>query len=166
MTNKVLIFSIVVSFGLIIVAGALINKQIQPSSVNLAKTDLKTRLRLKRAEHDWGQIRINGGDVKQSFVIENIGEGPLQLYNIKTSCMCTTAYLSLDDQKSPVFGMHDKSSYIMTVPPGKSAKLNVVFNPAYHGPAGLGQITRMVTIETNDRENPKLTFKLMALVTK
>jgi hypothetical protein len=118
------------------------------------------------AMHDWGTIGIKNGDVEHEFEIKNEGTETLKLYNISTSCMCTSAQLFQTDDKSPVFGMHDSSNYTMEVEPGENATVKVVFDPMAHGPSGVGPITRQVTVMTNDPDNKKITFTLKALVVK
>ena len=47
--------------------------------------------------------------------------------------------------------------------PGESAQVEVVFDPAAHGPAGIGQTDRIVTIENDG--GPSLELRFSALVT-
>jgi hypothetical protein len=110
--------------------------------------------------HDWGEIDIRGGNVEKVFEIENTGDGDLEVTNFKTSCMCTEAQVVINDEKSPVFGMHSRSSWKGVVSSGESADVKVVFDPLFHGPQGTGPITRLVSFETNDPESPRMEFKL------
>ena len=113
---------------------------------------------------DWGEIVMNAGNAEATFTIRSKGTTPLKLFNIITSCACTTAQLSNNGTDSPLFGMHSKSDYVMELAPGEEATLKVVFDPAYHGPSGVGPIMRTVTIETNDPANPTLTYTLTGTV--
>jgi len=115
---------------------------------------------------DWGDIKINGGVAEKEFEIKNEGEGVLNLSSVVTSCACTTAQLIKDGEASPLFGMHTKSSYIMEVASGESAKLKVVFDPTFHGPSGVGPISRQVFVNTNDPEKSKLTFYVKTVVVR
>ena len=115
---------------------------------------------------DWGTIDYGGGDAIAEFIINNPGSGPLSLSEVSTSCMCTTAQIIINDQKSPFFVMHQKSSWIGQIPPGVQAKLKVVFDPAFHGPSGVGPVVRQVVMKTNDPEHPKLEFNLTGTVVK
>lgn len=115
---------------------------------------------------DWGTIPMNKGDVKKTFTIKNNGKSTLKLYNVKTSCHCTKAYVIIDTKESPIFGMDSLSSWVGEVSVGKEAKLTVVFDPAFHGPAGVGPLNRFVSVETNDKASPKLTFILTGTVVK
>lgn len=115
---------------------------------------------------DWGQIPMNKGNVLKVFTLKNTGTDTLKLYNIKTSCHCTKAHVSIGSDDSPDFGMDSYSSWVGEVAPGKEAKLSVIFDPAYHGPQGVGPISRFVSVETNDKANPKLTFTVTGTVFK
>ena len=115
---------------------------------------------------DWGTIDYGSGDAVAEFTISNSGSGSLSLAEVSTSCMCTTAQIIINGQKSPLFGMHQKSSWIGQIPPGVQAKLKVVFDPAFHGPSGVGPVVRQVVMKTNDPEHPKLEFNLTGTVVK
>ncbi len=114
----------------------------------------------------WGNIPINGGNVTKTFTIKNTGTGALKLFNVKTSCHCTKAHVTIAQENSPDFGMDGVSSWVGEVPPGRQAKLTVIFDPAFHGPQGIGSLNRFVLVETNDGGNPKLTFTLTGTVIK
>ena len=116
--------------------------------------------------YDWREIGINNGVVEAVFDIKNEGSEPLQLTRVQTSCMCTMAQLTRGEEVSPEFGMHDNSSYMMTVSAGEAVKLTVRFDPAFHGPNGVGPITRQVSVQTNDSKRPELTYQLTATVVK
>jgi hypothetical protein len=113
---------------------------------------------------DWGTIPLNGGEVTRSFEIENKGNAELQLANLKTSCMCTKARLIVGSEAGPWFAMHSQSQWVGKVPPGKKAQVEVVFDPAFHGPSGVGAIQRTVTMQTNDPNQSSLEFRLSANV--
>jgi hypothetical protein len=115
---------------------------------------------------DWGTIPMNKGNVQKAFSIKNTGTDTLKLFNIKTSCHCTKAYVTIDGNNSPSFGMDSLSAWTGEVQKGKEAKLTVVFDPAYHGPQEVGLINRFVSVETNDKANAKLTFTLTGNVIK
>lgn len=117
-------------------------------------------------DFDWGNIDYGGGDVIAEFDIKNSGAAPLSLSEVSTSCMCTTAQVIINGQNSPFFGMHQKSSWVGRIPVGGQAKLKVVFDPAFHGPQGVGPVTRQVVMTTNDPNSPKLEFNLKGTVVK
>lgn len=159
MDKKFVVGVIFITFLVLLGATFLATK----AGVNIAKNP-KAQVRVAQTYVDLGDITINGGVVTKEFVIENQGSQVLKLFNIRTSCMCTTAQLKNDIGQSPVFGMHSRSSYIFEVNPGKQVTLEVTFDPAYHGPTQVGPVTRQVFVETNDPDNPKLAFMFTANV--
>jgi hypothetical protein len=120
------------------------------------------KVELNETAWEWGEIGINDGKVEKEFEIKNTGSEVLKIYNIATSCMCTSAMFT--DDTSHVFGMHTKSGYVKEVPAGESTKIKVVFDPLFHGPDGVGPIGRQVTMMTNDADNGSLSFMLTATV--
>lgn len=157
-----LIISIVLASFIILAGAVFLAGRIEAPPEVVASQNAKAQV--ETTQHDWGEIKLNGGDVKKTFVISNVGTNLLHLVNIQTSCMCTTAQVKTGEDISPRFGMHSRSSWIGKVPVGKQAELEIVFDPAYHGPSGIGPIMREVVVETNDKTNPKLTFTLSANV--
>ncbi len=163
-------FFLIISISVIVLMGGLFmitattqsTPQVKVSS--LAKADVLTP-----TSFDWGNIDYSGPKVTKAFSIKNIGSDVLQLYNIHTSCHCTKAYVTINGEVSPEFGMDmggDVSSYIGKVNPGQKADITVVFDPAYHGPEGVGPINRYVNVDTNDKGQPHLTFTLTGVVIK
>lgn len=162
MNDRKFMIGVIVVTLVIIGAGIFFASRIGAPAQVQANPD--ARASVTDTTYDWGTIGINDGKVGKEFEISNSGTGPLKLSNIETSCMCTTAQLILGDTQSPAFGMHAKSGYIMEVPPGGTAKLKVVFDPLFHGPSGVGPISRQVTVTTNDPSSPVLSFMLSAVV--
>ena len=117
-------------------------------------------------QFDWGTIDYNGPKATKVFNIKNDGTEPLKLTKIKTSCHCTTAQLSINNNKSPLFGMNESSPWVGTVEPGKEAQLEVIFDQTFHGPSGIGPVERYVNVETNDASQPKIQFALKGNVIK
>jgi len=115
---------------------------------------------------DWGNIPYDGEKATKTFIVKNKGTESLKLYNIKTSCHCTKAYMTINGIDSASFGMSGVSNWVGKVAPGKEAKLTVVFDQTYHGPSGVGPITRFVSLDTNDRGIPKITYTLSGTVVK
>ncbi len=62
--------------------------------------------------------------------------------------------------------MNNVLSWIGEVSPGQEAQLEVIFDPAYHGPQGVGPINRLVAVETNDKSNSRIEFSLTGTVFK
>lgn len=150
----------------VLILGGVVFFGAQMGSNTQITADSQVSIDITENRYDWGTIDINGGIVSKSFDIENKGSTPLKLYDVKTSCMCTTAQLKTASQTSKKFGMHEKNSSVFEVNPGETAELIVEFDPAFHGPSGVGPISRTVTIDTNSENNPTLTFQLAADVVK
>jgi hypothetical protein len=156
----------IISFTLIALIGVVYWGTRAGATAPQVQADTQASLAIESNRYDWGVIDINGGMASYSFPIRNQGETPLKLFNVTTSCMCTTAQLIGDSNQSEKFGMHEKSSAIFEVQPGETAQLLVEFDPAFHGPSGVGQISRTITLNTNDPGNSQLTFQLSANVVK
>lgn len=134
-----------------------------PAQVNLSQN---AKVLVDQKTYDWGTIPYSGGNVSKTFTIKNTGTDVLQLTNIKTSCACTYAQVTIDGRTSPKFGMHTTSSWVGEVTAGKEASFAVVFDPAFHGPTGVGPMERLVSVQTNDINNPNLEFSLKGVVVK
>lgn len=128
--------------------------------------DTSVAIEVEESSHDWGEIDIDGGVVTRTFKLANSGDSTLKLFDVKTSCMCTTAQLLTDSSSSRKFGMHEKSASVFEVAPGETAELLVEFDPMFHGPSGVGQISRQVNMQTNDPSKTSLSFKVSGNVVK
>ena len=110
---------------------------------------------------NFGAISMAGGKVKHRYAIRNAGTEPLVIRKIYTSCMCTTAALVKNGKKSDAFGMPGHTPIpTIDVPlnPGEEGFIEVVFDPAAHGPAGVGPIERVVTVENSAGQPLELEF--------
>ncbi len=104
--------------------------------------------------HDWGDINIFGGLVTQEFTLTNTEAEPLLLTGAVTSCMCTTADITVNDgSSSGEFGMHGGPEWTHVVQPGESFDIAVTFDPMAHGPSATGPINR--TVNVISKPNPK-----------
>jgi hypothetical protein len=102
---------------------------------------------------DLGSISMKAGNVSFGYLIKNTAATPITINRIFTSCMCTNATLVTGKERKGPFGMpgHGGSSTLKTVlAAGEMANLEVVFDPAAHGPSGLGRIERFVTVERSE----------------
>lgn len=114
-------------------------------------------------EYDAGTISMADGKIKHIFEIRNIGIGDLKIDSIWTSCHCTTARLTVNSETSAEFGM-DKHYTSQKIAPGQTGFLEVIFDPAFHGPQRTGPAVRAVYLSTNDPQNKKAEIKLLANV--
>jgi hypothetical protein len=121
------------------------------------------KIEINPSEYDAGTVSMVEGLVKYTYEIKNTGEGDLKIDRIWTSCMCTTARLRVEDKESGEFGMHTSSTFwSQKIAPGQTGFLEVTFDPAFHGPQGVGKIVRAVYLSTNDPQNQKAEVKLIS----
>lgn len=105
-----------------------------------------------QANYDFGTISMAAGKVSTTFPLSNSGTDPITIKKMYTSCMCTTAMLTVDGKTFGPVGMpgHGATPTLdAIIPPGGSGSVEVVFDPNAHGPAGVGKISRVVTLETS-----------------
>lgn len=165
MNDKKILFIIIFSTVIIFVAAIFVFSS-SSSSTNVKASEFAKAYTTDPTSFDWGDIPYEGEKATRSFNIKNEGSDTLKLFNVRTSCHCTVARVSIAGIESQNFGMSGVSSWVGEVLPGKEAKLIVVFDQTYHGPQGVGPITRFVSVETNDKSTPKLTFTLTGNVVK
>ena len=107
--------------------------------------------------YDLGTISMSAGKVSRMFKITNTGTGQVFVKKIYTSCMCTTATLTTKEGKAGPFGMpgHEAIPTIsQTVAPNEEASIEAIFDPAAHGPAGVGRVRRSIYIEIDSQKEP------------
>lgn len=162
--KKILIAFIVLTVA--ILAGGIYILSVTSTTPQKVITSQNAKVNVDQKTHDWGQIAYSGGNVSKTFTIKNTGTDVLRLTNIKTSCDCTKAQVTIDGKNSPFFSMHSTSSWVGEVAAGKEASLTVIFDPAFHGPTGVGPMERLISVQTNDINNPNLEFSLKGVVVK
>lgn len=114
--------------------------------------------------YDFGRISMAAGKVAHQFKIKNTNNETVTIEKMYTSCMCTTATLTAGDKVLGPYGMpgHGAIPRIdQLINPNEEVTVEVVFDPAAHGPAGVGRIQRTVTIENNGGEPVELQFVAM-----
>lgn len=164
MNNKIIIgiiiFSVVVIGGsYFLVAGG--QKQ-TPAITSYSLNDKeRPKVEAKITSFDLGKMKVSE-DKSANFKIKNIGQKPLQLSNISSSCNCTFAQVVINGKESDLFGMHNISDFAGEVLPGKEATVKVIYRPSIM--PVYGPVEREVYVSTNDPENPKLVFKVKANV--
>lgn len=107
----------------------------------------------EETSYNFGTISMAAGKVKKVFTVKNTGAGPITISKLYTSCMCTTASLQTAAGAFGPFGMpgHGFIPGIKAViAPNETAQVEVVFDPAAHGPAGVGRIDRLISLESRD----------------
>lgn len=164
-TDKI-ILGLVVLFtvaALVLIFAFSAKEQKNSSAITSYKATDSQRPKVKSESYfqDLGKIKVSQ-EKSAVFYLTNTGSKPLQLFNISSSCGCTVGQIEIETQKSPEFGMHSNSNWSALLEPGKEAKIHVIYRP-YVMPVS-GEVTRDVYLQTNDPENPKLTFTVKANV--
>src|SRR3989344_4427486 len=109
-------------------------------------------LSLDKRSYDFGTISMGKGKISTTFALTNVSTSSVQTSKLYTSCMCTTARFIQGGQESDEFGMPGHGfvpPMERTIAPGETAQIVVTFDPAAHGPAGVGKISRAVRLETD-----------------
>lgn len=111
-------------------------------------------LEADRIRHDFGDVPIGGGNVEAVFRVTNAKDSEVRLAAVYTSCMCTTAVLEFaNGSVEGPFGMpgHELPIEIdRALAPGESVLVRASFDPAAHGPEGVGPTRRRVVVHTAD----------------
>lgn len=133
------------------------------SDAQEAKVESVAGIQTSPETYDFGNVPINGGIVTKEYEIKNTTDKTIKVKKIVTSCMCTTAAIKLGDNQTRYFGMEmpgDANPAInFEIPAGETATASVQFDPAAHGPAGVGPFDRVVTLSFSDPVGIKqLTF--------
>lgn len=117
------------------------------------------------AFHDFGTISMAAGNVSHRYRIRNTGAEPLKIDRIYTSCMCTLA--TLTTSSGWIYGPFGMPGHGFVPPanallaPGQEASVEIVFDPAAHGPSGVGRIERAIMLESAQARPLKLRFLAM-----
>ncbi|MBI2031703.1 MAG: DUF1573 domain-containing protein [Candidatus Levybacteria bacterium] len=166
MDKKILIG--LLSFSLLIIVGGAFVLSNGPTKAVVEKTQ-GAKLETKETSFDFKEIPYSGGKAEHAYLIKNTGNKDLEIANISTSCMCTIAYFKSEREMSSEFGMKgmtQPSSWKGILKAQEEGKIVIVFDPAFHGPQGVGPISRIVSFETNDPDNPYAEFAFSGTVVK
>lgn len=112
--------------------------------------------------YDFGTISMAEGKVSRVFKVNNSTKKDINLESLTTSCMCTAAYIVNGLSKRGPFGMPGhiavpKANEVIKV--GETREIEVVYDPAAHGPAGVGPIDRFVYLVDSAGNNIQLEIK-------
>jgi hypothetical protein len=94
-------------------------------------------------EKNWGKVSPKDSPLKTTILIKNSGNQPLNLSKVKPGCGCTTAPVKKD-----------------VLSPGETTDIDVTFNVS----GNTGPVTKTIAIESNDPNNPNITYYLKAEV--
>ena len=103
--------------------------------------------------YNFGSVSMLKGNVEHEFEITNTTDADLIVNKAETSCMCTRAILRLPDGKEigpfSMPGHGFSPSVDIIIHKGEKLIVRAIFDPAAHGPAGIGKIERVVILGTN-----------------
>lgn len=160
---KLMIVGIITTFLLIVGISFVLGGAQQQEEAVVAGTKVEG-LDVNPEVYDLGNVPINGGMVTKEYEVTNITSSTLKLRKIATSCMCTKAKVKVKDTETKFFGMEghgDKNPPVnLEIAGGEKALVTVEFDPAAHGPAGVGPVDRSVFLTFSDPAGVKeLGFK-------
>jgi hypothetical protein len=155
MKNNKEIIIIVAVLVLTVAAIALIRLNRTPTAVSGASVASVTEGTFVSGAQvfSFGRVSMRDGVVRHDFKLKNDSGDRLRITSVSTSCMCTKAIVvAPDGEKQGPFGMPGhggSSSADIAVPAGGEVTVQVVFDPAAHGPAGIGRVSREVGLTTD-----------------
>jgi len=100
------------------------------------------RIEFDHMEHHFGRV-VQGKIVETSFPVRNAGDEDLVLLEATTPCGCTAV-------------LPEKT----VLAPGESSKIDVTYDSA----ARAGEVTRIITVRSNDPKQPVVELKVVAEV--
>lgn len=117
---------------------------------------------------DLGNVPITGGTIIREYEFKNLTSTSMKLRKIATSCMCTTASVTISDKTTGFFSMEGSGINPLVnldLGPGESGKVTFRFDPAAHGPKGIGPFDRSILLTFTNPEGLK-EFKFKGAVVK
>ncbi|MDP2637303.1 MAG: DUF1573 domain-containing protein [bacterium] len=158
--NKSIVF--IVTVTVVLFAGIVFLARPGQQGVNQENQVLgQSTLMADMGMFSFGTISMAEGKVNHEYVVTNQGSEPVTIGKVYTSCMCTEALVEKDGKTYGPYGMagHGFMSKVgVTLEPGESMRVKAVFDPAAHGPAGVGMVERVVIIENSAGSNMELRF--------
>ena len=165
MNNRMVIYT---SVFLILVVG-LVYLIASPKSQSKAEATVnQNQLVVDAGSFDFGIGNMKDGRVSHKFSIKNLGESLLVINKVYTSCMCTEAeVITSSGGRFGPYGMPGHGSLStrrVEIAPNEDFVVEAIFDPAAHGPSGVGLASRTVYLETNSTLNPRLELYFSANV--
>ena len=149
------------------VIGALIwfngeNNELKTAAIN--NGDVGGILTADETNYDFGNIGIKNGLITHKYILENMSGKMVKIGEVSTSCMCTSAKLEIVGKIYGPFGMPGHGGGLTKagafVNPGEKVVVEATFDPAAHGPAGIGEVLREIYIDTGAEKPIVLGFKV------
>ncbi len=136
LSKQEIIMTYVKKYGINVFADESMMEEVKAELARRAPAD-RPKIAINPIRYDFGDVSVAKGVVSTTMTVTNEGKTDLVLYNIETSCMCTTGQLIVNGRGSPLFGMNmgdDKhpTGWSDTIAPGQSAELRIYYNPTMH----------------------------------
>ena len=153
--------------GVIVLGVALLGYSVISSNQGSKSTDATntgpsaSKITVLEQPYDFGDIEIFAGKVSTNYTLKNEGTEAVTITKAVTSCMCTEGEIA-----GLTFGMHGSEVKSVTIPAGGEEVVKATYDPLAHGPSGVGPVTRMLNLETNSTETPKIELRFSANVIK
>ena len=168
MNKKLIALMIVITLGIVGLAIFVSGSSTSETKATVSKT-AGAKISIDHNFKTVGNIGYSKGILYHSFPIKNTGTKDLEIANMASSCMCTKVFLKKEGKDGPEFGMKGMSapsSWKGILKPGESGEIVAAFDPTYHGPQGIGPVSRTASFETNDPANPYVELSFEGTVTK
>lgn len=154
MTKDIKIFTGLIVFSFLVVIGTAFLKSDKGTKQEKVLSARIQNLEVNPTSYDIGNIKMKDGNVIKTFNVTNTSDYPVKLKRIATSCMCTKAKVKTGNNETKEFGMEgagDKNPPVnLELQPGQTAIVTAIFDPAAHGPKGVGPFNRSVYLYFSD----------------
>ena len=151
-TFVIITLSLIIGGGLILWSYSVAGKSGSAPKEEIASG--QDQLTVTESTYDFGEVSMTKGSVDHEFVLRNNSSAPVKIGRAETSCMCTTAYLASGGKEVGPFGMAGHggigNNANLTISPGEELIVRTVFDPAAHGPAGVGSVERQIVLKVGD----------------
>ena len=157
---------IIIITAIVVLLGAMVWGYSRMAGPTQAQLSQQSSLTASTTLYDFGTISMANGTVDHKFPIVNPTDQDITITNLQTSCMCTTAYIGDGGSRQGPFGMPGMGGVTaasFVIPAHSTQNVDVIFNPAAHGPAGIGDIDR--TIDVTQQGGGTLQLEIKAVVT-
>ncbi|MDO8551272.1 MAG: DUF1573 domain-containing protein [bacterium] len=157
----------IIIFTVLIFTGGIFILSKAPSKAGLQKEG-GVKIGIDHDKYEFGTVKLTSGIVEHKYPVTNAGQKDLKIANLASSCACTKVYFKSSAGESPkasMKGMTKPSSWVGVLKPGGQGELVMDFDPAFHGPGGVGKISRSLSFETNDPAHTYIEFSMSGEVT-
>ena len=111
------------------------------------------RIKIESLEHDFGSHLALDPTVVDLVPVRNIGDGPLKVTAVRTTCGCVVGKMKDSESGEPV-----------VIPAGESRDLELRLNPAGWGTDKSKPV--IITVESDDPQTPQVRIRMNATITR